>query len=96
MYQLKFNEKVCATCPSADCLLKCQYMTFTGHKEAHGEMMKVVKGKDSRVLHECVTCYACEEYCTRGNHPFYLISEKREKKRACSPRRAPSPTSGST
>ena len=42
--------------------------------------MKVMKGKDSRVLTECVTCYACEEYCTRGNHPFYLISEKREEK----------------
>ena len=80
MYQLKFDQKVCASCRSADCLLKCQYMTFTGHKEAHGEMMKIMKGKDSRVLSECMTCYACEEYCTRGNHPFYLISEKREEK----------------
>jgi len=80
MYKLKFNEKVCATCPSSDCLLKCQYMSFSGHKEAHAEMMKVVRGKDSRVLHECVTCYACEEYCKRGNHPFYLISERREEK----------------
>ncbi len=80
MYELKFKEKVCATCPSSDCLLKCQYMSFTGHKEAHTEMMKVVRGKDSRVLKECVTCYACEEYCTRGNHPFYLISERREEK----------------
>ncbi len=80
MYALKFKEKVCATCPSADCLLKCQYMSFSGHKEAHAEMMKVVRGKDSRVLHECATCYACEEYCKRGNHPFYLISERREEK----------------
>ena len=80
MVQLKFDQKVCASCRSADCLLKCQYMRFSGHKEAHGEMMKVMKGKDSRVLTECVTCYACEEYCTRGNHPFYLISEKREEK----------------
>jgi hypothetical protein len=79
MYALKVSEKVCATCPSADCLLKCQYMTFD-KKEAHEEMMKVVRGEESRVLHDCVTCYACEEYCTRGNHPFYLISERREEK----------------
>jgi len=79
MYALKFSEKVCATCPSADCLLKCQYMTFDT-KEAHEEMMKVVRGEESRVLHDCVTCYACEEYCKRGNHPFYLISEQREEK----------------
>jgi len=57
MYALKFKEKVCATCPSADCLLKCQYMSFSGHKEAHGEMMKVVRGEESRVLSECATCY---------------------------------------
>ena len=80
MYALKFKEKVCATCPSADCLLKCQYMSFSGHKEAHGEMMKVVRGEESRVLSECATCYACEEYCKRGNHPFYLICERREEK----------------
>ncbi len=79
MYTLKFDEKVCAACRSADCLLKCQYMTFNKN-EGHEEMMKVVKGQDSRVLKECVTCYACEEYCKRGNHPFYLISERREEK----------------
>jgi Fe-S oxidoreductase len=27
-----------------------------------------------------VTCYACEEYCPFGNHPFYLITERREEK----------------
>ena len=79
MHTLKVNEKACATCPSADCLLKCQYMTFE-KDEAQQEMMKIVSGEESRVLHECVTCYACEEYCTRGNHPFYLICERREEK----------------
>jgi len=32
------------------------------------------------VLHDCVTCYACEEYCPVGNHPFYMITERREEK----------------
>ena len=80
MYALKWKETVCATCTSANCLLKCQYISFARHDEAHGEMMKVVRGEDSRVLHECATCYACEEYCKRGNHPFYLISERREER----------------
>ena len=75
----KFDENICATCQSADCLLKCQYMTFE-KKEAHEDMMKLIRGEDSRVLQECVTCYACEEYCRRGNHPFYLICERREEK----------------
>jgi Fe-S oxidoreductase len=79
MITLKFSQNTCATCPTSDCLAKCQYMEFEAGK-AHEEMMKVVEGEDSRVLHDCVTCYACEEYCPRGNHPFYLISERREEK----------------
>ena len=43
-------------------------------------MEKMVTGQDSRVLEECVTCYACEEYCGRGNHPFYFITERRQQK----------------
>ena len=54
MYALKFDENVCAACPSADCLLKCQYMKFD-KETAHEEMMKIVKGEDSRVLKECAT-----------------------------------------
>lgn len=79
MYALKFDEKVCATCPSPDCLTMCQYMTYE-KEEAHRQMMNVVKGEDSPVLQDCMTCYACEEYCRRGNHPYYLISERREEK----------------
>ena len=30
------------------------------------------------MLRECITCYACEEYCPYGNHPFYLIVERQE------------------
>jgi Fe-S oxidoreductase len=47
---------------------------------ARREMMKLINGEDSLVLHECVTCYACEEYCKKSNHPFYLITELQEKK----------------
>ena len=79
MYELKFDENVCATCTTSDCLVKCQYIQLD-KEQAHEEMMKIVKGEDSFVLQDCTTCYACEEYCKRGNHPFYLITERREEK----------------
>ena len=77
--KLKFSEKLCATCPTYDCLVKCQYMEID-RKTAQEEILKIIKEEDSFVLHECTTCYACEEYCKRGNHPFYLIADLHEKK----------------
>jgi len=79
MISLKFNEKACKTCPTSDCLVKCQYMDFD-RESAKEEMLKIFRGEDSPVLHNCVTCYGCEEYCKRGNHPFYLITERRQEK----------------
>jgi Fe-S oxidoreductase len=60
-------------------LAKCQYLRLD-KESARREIMKLINGEDSFVLHECVTCYACEEYCEKGNHPFYLITELQEKK----------------
>jgi Fe-S oxidoreductase len=48
--------------------------------KAKEEIMKISEGEDSFVLQDCVTCYGCEEYCKRGNHPFYLITERRQQK----------------
>jgi heterodisulfide reductase subunit C len=79
MYQLKFDEHSCATCPTGDCLVKCQFLEVKGDR-AREEMLKIFRGEDSFVLRDCVTCYACEEYCRRGNHPFYLITQRREDK----------------
>jgi Fe-S oxidoreductase len=79
MYALKFDENVCETCPTGDCLVKCQYINID-KDTAVKEMLKISRGEDSFVFDDCVTCYACEEYCKRGNHPFYLITEKREEK----------------
>ncbi len=77
--KLKFNEKLCATCPTYDCLVRCQYMDID-KDTAKSEMQKMIEGEGSFVLQECVTCYACEEYCKRGNHPFYLITDLQEKR----------------
>jgi len=47
---------------------------------ARAERDKLNNGEDSSVLHNCVTCYACEEYCDLGNHPFYQIVDLQEEK----------------
>ena len=79
MIHFKFDARLCKTCPTGDCLVKCQYL-HVDREKAKEEMVKMSEGKDSFVLQDCVTCYGCEEYCRRGNHPFYLITEKRQEK----------------
>jgi Fe-S oxidoreductase len=80
MNTLRFREDVCERCPTIDCMAKCQYISFNSLEDAHKEWMKVVYGEESKILQQCVTCYACEEYCKRGNHPYFMICEQREKK----------------
>lgn len=77
MFELRFDERKCAACQTGDCLTRCQYMDID-KDTAKAEMRKIINGEDSFVLHDCVTCYACEEYCKMGNHPFYLIVERQE------------------
>jgi len=43
------------------------------------EMEKMINGEDSFVLKQCVTCFACDEYCPYGSHPFDLKTELQEK-----------------
>lgn len=77
MYELKFDTSNCLSCQSCDCLTRCQYMDIDTNT-ARTEILRIANGEDSFVLHDCVTCYACQEYCPMGNHPFYLIVEKQE------------------
>ncbi len=79
MYQLAFDESLCASCETYDCLVRCQYMNMSLDK-AKEERWKIIRGEDSAVLRDCATCYACEEYCPKGNHPFYQIVELQEAK----------------
>jgi len=77
MFELQFDAKKCLACKTCDCLTKCQYMEIDADT-AREEIRKICNGQDSFVLHDCATCYACEEYCKMGNHPFYLIVERQE------------------
>jgi Fe-S oxidoreductase len=79
MTTLCFSEDLCADCETCDCLMRCQYIDLD-LAEAKSERARLIRGADCRVLKECVTCYACEEYCPYGNHPFYLTVERQEER----------------
>jgi len=79
MLELEFDKSKCADCKAVSCLVKCQYMDFD-KDTAKVQWQKVIDGEDCSVLHDCATCYSCEEYCPFGNHPFYLIVERQEEK----------------
>ncbi len=75
--QLKFDPELCFSCDSYACLTECRYLSYD-FERAREERIKIARGEYSRVLEECKTCYACEEYCPYGNHPFYRIVELQE------------------
>ncbi|MEJ2276203.1 MAG: (Fe-S)-binding protein [Candidatus Lokiarchaeota archaeon] len=74
-----FDSSNCNNCQNVDCLTRCQWINFENIDEAREEMKIMINEKESRVLSECVTCFACEEYCPYGSHPFDLITTLQEK-----------------
>ncbi len=78
MEEIKFDPEICNQCETVDCLMKCQYIDFADVAEAKTEKLKINAGEHSRVLDECLTCYACQEYCPYDNNPFYLLVERQE------------------
>ena len=62
-----------------DCFTKCQYLQLE-KKSAVQEIQNLMEGKDSFVLNDCVTCYACNEYCPAGANPFDLIATMQEER----------------
>lgn len=77
MYELKYDPNICAECPTVDCLMSCDYTDYT-LEQAREQRNLLLAGEDAQILRDCVTCYACEEYCPNGNHPFYLLVDRQE------------------
>jgi len=77
MPPLNFDPELCATCESVDCLVRCQYLGFD-LTAAQQERRRFLAGEKTRLPTDCVTCYACEEYCPYGNHPFYHLVDRQE------------------
>ncbi|MHA1884644.1 MAG: hypothetical protein ACW96S_06315, partial [Promethearchaeota archaeon] len=73
-----FDKSNCVTCEDIDCLTRCQWMDID-KKAARVEMEKMINGEETFVLKDCVTCFACDEYCPYDSHPFDLKTELQEK-----------------
>lgn len=77
MYDLNYDPAICAACPTIDCLTRCQYMDFD-LDSAKEQRRLILAGQKAKALEDCLTCYACEQRCPNGNHPFYLMVERQE------------------
>jgi Fe-S oxidoreductase len=61
-----------------DCLKKCLYIDYDQDK-AVSEIRALMEGKETEILHKCITCCACREYCPTGADPYDLILKAQEK-----------------
>jgi len=71
-----WDASKCDLC--GDCLVKCLYVDYDKDKAAT-EIKALMEGKDADILHRCITCCACSEYCPTGADPFDLILRMMEK-----------------
>lgn len=74
-----FIEDKCDLC--GECLAKCKYHSYD-IEAAVEEMKRLVNGEKTAHLSSCITCCACNEYCTKGANPFDLINHLQEKYQA--------------
>ena len=70
-----FKADLCDLC--GDCLVKCPWIK--ADKAQAVEWMKaMMAGQQTPVLHQCITCYACNEICPPKANPFDLIARLQE------------------
>jgi len=75
---MAFNLAKCNFC--GICLERCPYSEFT-KEQCADEMRKLIKGETTRITSECITCYACNQFCPTGANPFDLILRRIEEQR---------------
>ncbi len=71
-----FKADLCKLC--GDCLVKCQWME-ADKAQAVDWMKAMTSGQQTPVLSQCITCFACNEYCPQKANPFDLIAALQEK-----------------
>ena len=79
-----FKQDQCDLC--GDCLLKCQWIQ-ADPDQAVQWMKTMINGGKTPVIEQCITCYACNEYCPQGAAPFDLIADLQEKFQILPPER---------
>lgn len=72
-----FDETKCDFC--GECLIKCKYIEVD--KENAGlEFKKLYNDEEVDWLKDCITCFACNELCSRDARPFDLIIKRLEER----------------
>lgn len=61
-----------------ECLTKCLFVDYD-EKQAKSDMAKMIAGEPADIIANCVTCYACNEFCPTGANPWELINSMQEK-----------------
>jgi len=74
-----WDASKCDLC--GDCLVKCLYVDYDKEK-AVADIKALMEGKEADILHKCITCCACSEYCPTAADPFDLITKMLEKTHA--------------
>ena len=71
-----FKLNNCDLC--GECLEKCQWIEADKDQAAKW-VSAMINGERTPVVDQCITCYACNEYCPTDADPFDLIAELQEK-----------------
>ena len=70
-----FDLSKCDLC--GKCLEQCQFLDF--NKEyASKAFQALIEGLESPWINQCITCFACNEYCEKDARPFDLICQRQE------------------
>lgn len=66
-----FKVDQCEQC--GECLAHCPIISYTP-EEAKEEMRRLIEGRETEhLLTECQSCFTCNFYCKKDNHPASLI-----------------------
>ncbi|MBI9077273.1 MAG: (Fe-S)-binding protein [Desulfatibacillum sp.] len=70
-----FDPSKCDVC--GICLEQCQFLDFS-KESASKSFQALINGDESPWINQCVTCFACNEYCDKDARPFDLICQRQE------------------
>jgi len=60
-----------------ECLTRCSYVSYT-EEEAKEEMKRVIQSESAKIVKDCITCGACNDFCPFGANPWDLIALRQE------------------
>ncbi len=68
-----FDKNKCVLC--GQCRERCLYIDYAPGSESE-EWKKLINNEPVSWVNQCITCFACNEYCPEGARPFDLIVER--------------------